>query len=109
MTKKILGSLMFVCLVAWILSSMAPVAMAADAQNPSPPSQMQAASAKVDLNSATAQQLESLPGIGPALAQRIVAHRQSQGPFKSIDDLKLVKGIGNRKFTVLRDKIMVSQ
>lgn len=50
--------------------------------------------AGIDLNTATAAQLELLPGVGPTLAARIVQDRQANGPFKSVDDLDRVKGIG---------------
>lgn len=50
--------------------------------------------APLDINGATAQQLERLPRIGPALAQRIVAWREAHGPFASLDDLRHVRGIG---------------
>jgi competence protein ComEA len=49
---------------------------------------------RVDLNAATAGELDALPGIGPVLAQRIVDHRSRNGPFRSIDQLEDVPGIG---------------
>lgn len=58
---------------------------------------------KVDLNTADAKTLESLPGIGSATAKAIIAAR----PFKSVDDLKNVKGIGDSKFAALKDKVTV--
>ena len=48
----------------------------------------------VGLNSATVKDLQSLPGIGPKLAQRIVTYRASNGPFRNLSDLDMVKGIG---------------
>ena len=48
----------------------------------------------LDLNRATAQDLDALPGLGPALAQRIVDYRKAHGPFKQIEDLSAVSGIG---------------
>ena len=51
----------------------------------------------LDLNRATAEDLDAIPGIGPALAQRIVDYRQAHGPFKKIEDLMEVSGIGPRE------------
>lgn len=62
---------------------------------------------KVDLNSATADQLQALPGIGPALAKRIVEFREKNGPFQKAEDLMNVPGIGEKKFLQLKDRILV--
>ncbi len=56
--------------------------------------------AVVDINSATAEELQTLRGIGPALAQRIVEYRREHGPFRRVEDITLVKGIG---MTVLEE------
>lgn len=56
----------------------------------------------VDLNSATVEQLDALPGVGPVLAARIVAWREAHGGFRSVDDLQQVPGIGARKFSDLK-------
>lgn len=61
----------------------------------------------VDLNTATADQLDALPGIGPVLADRIVAWRTAHGPFASVDQLREVSGIGARKFASLRALLTV--
>jgi len=53
-----------------------------------------ASTAKININQATAEELQELPGIGPTLAKRIVEYRDAQGPFQSVDDLVQVKGIG---------------
>lgn len=66
-----------------------------------------AAPTQVNLNTATAEQLETLPGIGPDLAQRILDYRTDNGPFKTIDGLLNVKGIGEGKFAKLRELITV--
>ena len=63
--------------------------------------------APVALNSATVEQLEELPGVGPVLAQRIVDWRQAHGGFRSIDDLQQVPGIGARKFGDLKALVVV--
>ncbi|GAA2246113.1 hypothetical protein GCM10010401_19510 [Rarobacter faecitabidus] len=64
-----------------------------------------ASASLVNLNSASATELESLPGIGPALAERIVAWRTAQGPFTSIEQLTQVSGIGSARFGALRDLV----
>jgi competence protein ComEA len=61
----------------------------------------------IDLNGATAQELDALPGIGPVLAQRIVAHRDEQGPFRSVDQLDDVPGIGPTIFAELAELVTV--
>jgi competence protein ComEA len=61
----------------------------------------------VNLNTATAEQLATLPGIGDRTAQRIIEHRQKNGPFKKIEDLMNVKGIGEKSFLRFRNQITV--
>ena len=65
------------------------------------------AAGPVDLNTATAEQLDALPGIGPSIAAAIVEHRERAGPFASVDDLLDVPGIGDAKLAQLRDLVIV--
>jgi competence protein ComEA len=65
------------------------------------------ASAPIDLNNATSAQLETLPGIGPALAGAIIAERDRRGGFRSVNELREVRGIGEKRFGDLRDRVMV--
>jgi len=65
------------------------------------------AAGPLDLNAATPEQLDGLPGVGPVLAQRIVDWRAAHGRFDSIDQLREVDGIGDSKFAQLRDRVMV--
>lgn len=65
--------------------------------------------ALVDINSASETQLETLPGIGPGKAQAIVEYRQANGPFKSIDELGRVKGIGDKTLAELRTQVTVGE
>jgi len=62
---------------------------------------------KININTATASQLESLPGIGPAYAQKIIAYRQTNGSFAKIEDLTKISGIGSKTLDRLKDKITV--
>jgi competence protein ComEA len=63
--------------------------------------------ALVDVNTATAAELDELPGVGPATAEAIIDHREEQGPFRSVDDLLDVRGIGDAKLADLRDRVRV--
>jgi competence protein ComEA len=63
---------------------------------------------RLDLNRASAGELESLPGIGAVLAQRVIVFRESVGRFHKIEDLREVKGIGAKKFERLKSFVMVS-
>jgi len=66
-----------------------------------------AVQAPVNLNQASAQELIALKGIGPKTAERIIAYRQEHGPFKTADQLVMVKGIGNAKFAKIKDQVTV--
>jgi competence protein ComEA len=59
----------------------------------------------VSLNTATAEQLDTLPGVGPVLAQHIIAYRTEHGGFRSVDELREVNGIGDRRFADLRNLV----
>ena len=65
------------------------------------------AAAALNLNAATKDELVALPGIGPAKAQAIVDYRTQHGPFKSVDEIRKVKGIGEKLFLQLKPEIAV--
>jgi competence ComEA-like helix-hairpin-helix protein len=62
---------------------------------------------RININRATARDLERLPGIGPGLAERIIAHRERFGPFRRPEHLLIVRGISDKRFQTLRDLITV--
>jgi competence protein ComEA len=76
---------------------------------PGPPAGGRAtgAAALVDLNSATEADLETLPGIGPVMAGRLLEFRRAHGRFRSVDELREVPGIGPAKFAALRTRVRV--
>ncbi len=61
----------------------------------------------INVNTAAQGELELLPGIGPALAKRIIDHRATKGPFRRVDDLDAVKGIGPKILERLRAQVTV--
>lgn len=65
------------------------------------------AATKIDLNSASLEELDSLPGIGPVLAQRIVDFREENGPFKTVDELQNVSGVGPAVLAKIKDQVTV--
>jgi competence protein ComEA len=81
-------------LAAWLLLSTTPVF---------------AAGGTINVNTATTADLVTLNGIGPAKAQAIVEHREKNGKFKSVDDLKMVRGIGDKLLEQLRPQVTVGQ
>lgn len=64
--------------------------------------------AAVNINTASQSELESLPGVGPAKAKAIIDYRKANGGFKHLEDLKNVKGIGDKSFQKLRSEISIS-
>jgi len=62
----------------------------------------------LDLNRASAEELESLPGIGSVIAQRVIEYRKAAGGFQTVEDLRQVKGIGAKKFDRVRPLLRVS-
>lgn len=92
-------------IVVAALLAVAPAVNALAAQEPAPKGA--SAQAPVNLNQATAAELETLPGIGPRAAQRIVEFRAKNGGFKKVEDLMKIQGIGERSFLRLRPLVTV--
>ncbi len=85
----------------------ASVASAQEAAS-KPSSKAAADTAPVNINTATAADLQKLPGIGAATAARIVEYRQKNGPFKKVEDLMNVRGIGEKSFLKLKPLVSVA-
>lgn len=62
---------------------------------------------QVDLNAGTAKELQQLPGIGKGLAKRIVEYRTTNGPFKTVEELMKVKGIGKKTFAKMEERLTI--
>jgi comEA protein len=62
---------------------------------------------KININTANVEELTALPGIGPAIAARIVEYREEFGPFETIEDITKVRGIGQARFEAIKDMITV--
>jgi competence protein ComEA len=75
--------------------------------NPSQPSSSGTIIGKININLASEADLDTLPGIGPALAKRIIAYRESHGPFQSMEDIQDVSGIGPAIFERIKDLISI--
>ena len=92
-------------LVLAMMLAAAPMVQAAGGRQDS--ADAKAAGTVVNLNTATASQLEALSGIGPKMAQRIVEYRQKNGAFKKVEELMNVKGIGEKSFLKLKPQLTV--
>ena len=86
--------------------SSSPVALMAD--QPSTAAPRRSHKGLLNLNRATEEDFDALPGIGPRLAERILEYRKSAGAFHSLDELRAVKGIGKKTFERIRPLITVS-
>ena len=84
------------------------VATSAAQGSPRTPAAEASASSRVNLNTASVTQLETLPGIGRATAERILEYREKNGGFKKVEDLMNVRGVGEKSFLKLKALVMVT-
>jgi len=91
------------------ITAIALSATALSAQSKAPvPKPTATAAAPVNLNTATAEQLATIPGVGPKMAERIIDYRQKNGGFKKIEDLMNVSGVGEKSFLKMKPLITVT-
>ena len=109
--RRITCALAIVCLTAGapLVAHDAAQEKTPSGRRTSASSKAPAAAAPVNLNTASAAQIASLPGVGPKAAERIIEYRQKNGGFKKIEELMNVKGIGEKSFLKLKPLITVSE
>lgn len=98
MEKKMRITLLFVLILGLAIG---PVSLSAQQADDT------ASAEKINLNTATAEQLESLPGIGPVSAKNILEYREKFGKFNRIEEIINIKGIGEKKFLKIKDRLTV--
>ena len=99
----------FVMAALLALGLVAPAAMAQETEHqPSAVKTAVPAGGPLNLNTATVAQLETIPGIGTKMAERIIEYRQKNGAFKKVEDLMHVRGIGEKSFLKMKPLITVS-
>jgi competence protein ComEA len=99
-------------MIRMIMAAIAAIALSApalSAQSKAPaPKPAATAAAPVNLNTATAEQLATIPGVGPKMAERIIDYRQKNGGFKKVEDLMNVSGVGEKSFLKMKPLITVT-
>ena len=90
------------------LTTVSPSSVASLSDQSPTAAQQRSHKGPLDLNRATDEDFDALPGIGPRLAERIMEYRQSVGAFHSLDELRAVKGIGKKKFDRIRPLVTIT-
>ena len=105
MIRSVLPFAIVALLAVSVSSAVAQTQPAAAASSTARPGAKPAVSGPININTATAAELQSLPGIGAKTAARIVEYRQKNGPFKKVEELMNVRGVGEKNFLKLKPQI----
>ena len=98
----------YLSLLAVVFAFAAQPAVVTAQDGRSPSAAGLAAPPMVNINTALATQLEALPGVGPVTAARIIEYREKNGPFKKIEELMNVRGMGEKTFLKLRPQLTIA-
>ena len=101
-------SMLSIAVVSCLLCAVPPVTAAAQTKPTARAAATPPSTAIVNLNTAAASDLEGLPGIGAKTAARIVEYRQKNGPFKKVEELMNVRGVGEKSFLKLKPQLTVA-
>jgi len=93
--------------IAWVLVLCLGLAFGPVSLSAKDPGVDKVSTEKINLNTATEEQLQALPGIGPASAKNILEYRSKAGKFNRIEEIINVKGIGEKKFLKIKDRLTV--
>lgn len=109
MARKMISAKVFqmFLLAAAIFGSFSALSVGKLYAAPKQESQAKAPQVVINVNKATAEELEKIRGIGPALAERIIKYRDEHGPFKKVEDLGNIHGIGEAKFEKIKDQVSI--
>jgi competence protein ComEA len=97
-----------ILMAAMLVSALGSTAATAQSKPTTPKATVTTAAAPVNLNTATAEQLATIPGVGPKMAERIIEYRQKNGGFKKVEDLMNVSGVGEKSFLKMKPLITVT-
>ena|SRR5437867_5417041 len=92
-----------------LVGALLVMALALAAAVPPAAAAPQTTTEKINVNTASSEELTALPGIGKAYADRIVEYREKNGPFKKVEDLLNVRGIGEKTLERIRDRVTVAK
>jgi competence protein ComEA len=99
---------MFGTLLSIVALSAVAVSQPAAAAAQPPPASSTTSAAVININTAAAKDFEGLPGVGAKMAARIIEYRDKNGPFKKVEDLMNVRGIGEKNFLKLKPRLAIA-